>query len=167
MQSWFSSVDTDRSGTISANELALLQFGGRPLGFRTAKKLITVFDKRQMGSVDFPEYASLHQFLNKMQSDFFQADRDRSGFLDPNEIFGALQNAGFQLSLPTVQAICNKFDTTPPGQPKLGLAFENFLQVVAHLAAVRSIFEWNDVQKNGRVTFSYDQMAHVTTHLMD
>jgi len=160
-------VDTDRSGTISAQELASLQFAGRPLGFQTAKKLIKVFDKKYLGSIDFNEYASLHAFLNKMQADFFQADRDRSGFLDANEIFGALQSAGFQLSLPTVQTLCNRFDPAPPGQPKRGLPFENFLQVVAHLAAVRSIFEWNDPQRTGRVNLTYDQVAHITVHLMD
>jgi len=170
MQSWFSYLDTDRSGTITAQELAALQIAGRTLGLPAAKKLIKVFDKNYSGSIDFYEYASLHQFLNKMQTSFFQADRDRSGALDSNEIFGALQSAGFQVSLTTLEAIITKFDPPLPGLPSTGgrsISFEKFVQIVAHLAAVRSIFEWNDTQRTGKVTLSYDQLAHITVHLQD
>jgi Ca2+-binding EF-hand superfamily protein len=162
LQAWFSSVDKDRSGSITANELGTLNFGGKPLGLATAKKLIKVFDKNYSGSIDFAEYASLHGFLLKMQGAFFAADQDRSGFLDYREIYNALVQAGFQLQMPTVQAICQKYDTS-----KKGLSWDQFLQACAHLATARSIFEWNDPQRTGKVTLSYDQLAHVTVHMLD
>eukprot|EP01118_Nematostelium_gracile_P014401 TRINITY_DN559_c0_g1_i2.p1 TRINITY_DN559_c0_g1~~TRINITY_DN559_c0_g1_i2.p1 ORF type:complete len:403 (+),score=169.07 TRINITY_DN559_c0_g1_i2:112-1320(+) len=162
-QAWFQSVDTDHSGNITAQELAGLTLAGKPLGLPAAKKLIKVFDKNYSGSIDFQEYASLHQFLNKMMGAFYQADTDRSGQLEAGEILQALQSAGFQLSLQTVQGVTSKFVT---GTNK-GVNFEQFLQVCAHLATVRSIFEWNDTAKTGKVTLTYDQLSHITVHLMD
>lgn len=163
LQAWFSSVDADRSGSITCNELAQLQFLGKPLGLETAKKLIKVFDKDYSGHIDFNEFCSLHQFINKMQNAFFSSDADRSGYLDSKEIFGAITSAGFQLSYPTVQAICQKYDTLRNGN----ITIESFIQICAHLASVRSIFEWNDTTKTGKATLTYDQLAHITVHLLE
>ena len=49
--SWFRSVDRDNSGSITANELQLLTFGGNPLGLETASKLVAVFDRDRSGSI--------------------------------------------------------------------------------------------------------------------
>jgi len=75
--------------------------------------------------------------------------------------------------LPTVQALVAKFDRarTGNGQDLAGsirrlkpftnplknlgmITFETFLLMAAHLAHVRSIFEWNDPSRTGRVTYS-------------
>jgi len=162
LQTWFQSVDVDRSGTITAVELARLQIGGRLIGMDAAKKLVKVFDKNYSGGIDFQEFASLHQFIMQMQNAFYTSDTDRSGFLDPREIHTALQSAGFQFSFPTVEAICRKYET--PGR---GISLDQFFQVCAHLATVRSIFEWNDPSRIGKITLTYDQLAHITVHLLD
>lgn len=65
-----------------------------------------------------------------MQGAFYAADRDRSGYLDAQEIYNALATAGFLCSLPTVQTISAKY-ATPQGIPLAG-----FLQIVAHLGNV-------------------------------
>jgi Ca2+-binding EF-hand superfamily protein len=162
LQAWFNSVDRDRSGSITATELATLPFGGRQLGIQVATRLIRVFDQNYSGSIDFPEYAALNQFLVKLYNAFCASDQDRSGYLDYREIFNALVGAGFDtLTFETVQAVCQKYDTT-----RRGLNWEQFLLACAHLATVRSIFDWNDKGRTGKVTFSYDQMAMVCTHLI-
>jgi len=161
LQNWFNSVDTDRSGNISANELATMSIMNRPLGIEAARKLIKVFDKDYSGTVDFNEFVSLNRFMNTMQGAFFAADQDRSGFLDYREIFNAMSGAGFQLTYPTIQAVCEKYDVNRSGQ----ISAEAFVNICSQLAAVRSIFEWNDTQRTGKVTLSYDQLAHITIHL--
>jgi len=161
LQNWFSAMDRDRSGTLDVMELATMPFNGRSLGVEPAKKLIKAFDKNYSGKIDFYETAALYQFMNQMQTAFYAADKDRSGFLDSGEIHSALQNGGFQLGLGTVQEVCKKFDK---GQ---GISLENFLLICAHLATVRSIFEWNDPQKTGKITLTYDQLSHITFHLME
>jgi len=184
MQQWFASVDRDRSGSISAPELAGILFNQRPIGMGVANKLIRVFDKDGSGTIDFREYCALHQFLNTMQNAFFSADRDRSGYIDANEMFAAMQAASFQLSLPTIQglplllsslllssllclcrcrplALSHKFSI--PGR---GIDFPNFLFMAAHLAHLRSIFEWNDLDRDGRITLTYDALAHIGTDIL-
>jgi len=161
MQQWFQSVDRDRSGNISAQELAQIQFSGKPLGAAVSTKLIKVFDRDHSGSIDFNEYAVLHKFLTSMQNAFFAADRDRSGTIDPPEILAGLQQAGFSLSMPTVQAYGRKFD--PSGR---GIDFPNFLWMCSHLAHCRSIFEWNDQQRRGQIVLSYDALCHIAADLL-
>jgi len=158
---WFDSVDRDRSGSVSAQELALVQFNGRPLGLGVAQKLIKVFDKDHSGSIDFNEYVALHKFLMTMQTAFFAADQDRSGLIDAREIHTALQQARFSLSLQTVQAITKKFDQTGRG-----IDFPTFLFVTAHLAHIRSIFEWNDTRNLGTVSLNFDAFCHIGTDLL-
>ena len=34
-------------------------------------------------------------------------------------------------------------------------------------AIVRTLFDFNDPQRTGRVSLTYDQLAHITIHLMD
>lgn len=75
----------------------------KPKLCRVANKLIRVFDKDGSGQIEFREYCALHQFLNAMQNAFFAADRDRSGYIDANEMFAAVSGAGFQLSFNTIQ----------------------------------------------------------------
>jgi Ca2+-binding EF-hand superfamily protein len=162
IRAWFDSVDRNRSGSISAMELAMANFGGRPLGFELSNKFIKVFDKDRSGTIEFNEYLGLHQFLTVMTNAFIMGDRDRSGYLDPTEIFTALMAGGFQLSLPTVQALVAKFDRARTGM----ITYETFLLMTAHLAHVRSIFEWNDPSRTGRVTYNYDQLTLVTTDVL-
>jgi len=81
--------------------------------------------------------------------------------LDAREIHTALTGAGFQLSYPTVETVTAKFDTT-----KTGINFQSFLLLCAHLSHIRSIFEWNDTARTGRVNLAYDQLCHIGTDIL-
>ncbi|KAL6074787.1 Proline and glycine rich transmembrane protein [Balamuthia mandrillaris] len=156
IQAWFQSVDTDRSGSITANELATITFNGVPLGYPVAFKLLQVFDQDRSGTIDFYEYASLHKFMSSLQTAFFSADRDRSGRLDAREIHSALATAGFQLSLPAVQALMAKYDKSG-----YGITFQDFMMLCATVAQGRSLFQWRDTQRTGRITLSLDQLLEL------
>ncbi len=88
IQAWFHSVDRDRSGSITANEIAsskdnpptlhvcsitlsrelmpcnssiyLVTFNGVPLGFDVATKLVKVFDRDGNRSIGILTLLSLH-----------------------------------------------------------------------------------------------------------
>jgi len=92
---------------------------------------------------------------------FTAADRDRSGFIDAQEIQTAMTGAGFQLSLATIQALTQKFST--PGR---GVDISNFIFICAHLGHLRSIFEWNDSDRDGKVTMTYDALTHIGTEIL-
>jgi len=150
---WFQAVDKDGGGTITADELQNLSFGGEPLGFEIALKLVKVFDKSRSGDIDMREYITLHKFIQAMTQSFMAADTDRSGSLDAQEIHGALQSAGFQLSFPSVQSMFNKVSRT--GQP---ISFHKFLELAANIALVRSQFEWRDTARQGRILVTLDDL---------
>lgn len=150
-------VDRDRSGSISADELQGLAFGGRPLGYDSAVKIIKVFDRDYSGTIDFYEYASLHKFITSMQQSFVQADTDRNGVLDSREIAYALQVAGFSLSPRAVQALYHRHDK---GRNQ-GVSFPMFLDIAADIALLKTQFEWLDTDRDGLVTVNLDQLIQM------
>jgi len=160
-QQMFQQADRDRSGAISFNELSAMPFCGRTIGLPNAKILMRVFDKDRSGTIDFQEFATLYQFLNSMATAFQQADTDKSGYLDPREIWSAVSGAGFQVTQQTIQEICAGFPIMGSNIRGAGVSFDQFISICSRLAAIRSIFEWNDVQRTGRVTFNLDQLSQI------
>jgi Ca2+-binding EF-hand superfamily protein len=158
---WFYSVDHDRSGSISGTELAGIQFNGTPIGPQVGFKLIKVFDRDNSGTIDLREYSILHKFLTLMQNAFMSNDQGRQGKLQPQQIFTAIQSSGFQVSLPTIQAMAKKFDPT-----NTGITFSTYLWICSHLAHARSIFEWNDRARTGNINLTYDALAHIATEIL-
>jgi len=156
LQQWFQSVDRDRSGTITANELAMITFNGAPLGIQVAFKMMQVFDRDRSGNISFHEYAALHKFLLSLQNAFFAGDSDRSGRLDCREIHTALGVAGFQLSFQTVQALYSHYDKTG-----YGIMFSDFLMLCSTVAMGRSLFEQRDPRRSGQLTLSLDQLLEI------
>eukprot|EP01120_Amphizonella_sp_Union-15-10_P002145 TRINITY_DN1229_c0_g1_i1.p1 TRINITY_DN1229_c0_g1~~TRINITY_DN1229_c0_g1_i1.p1 ORF type:complete len:219 (-),score=46.08 TRINITY_DN1229_c0_g1_i1:71-727(-) len=158
---WFDSVDKDRSGSITAEELSSHQLFSRPLGMDVARKLIKVFDQDKSGTIDFIEYASLHNFMMQMLDAFFKSDVDKNGILDANEIQSAIKAGGFELSLSTVQFLVKKFD-----KKQEGVDFGSFLMLTAHLAHLRSLFWWNDRDGDGKLVLNLDQLSHLCTEML-
>eukprot|EP01089_Gocevia_fonbrunei_P009257 TRINITY_DN2135_c0_g2_i3.p1 TRINITY_DN2135_c0_g2~~TRINITY_DN2135_c0_g2_i3.p1 ORF type:complete len:228 (+),score=62.52 TRINITY_DN2135_c0_g2_i3:50-685(+) len=160
IQAWFNGVDRDRSGSITAQEIAGITFNGQALGLDVATKLVKIFDKDHSNSVDFYEYASLHKFLTGLQQAFFAGDRDRSGRLDANEIHVALGQVGFgNVSLPVVKSMTARY--VQPGFGPTGLTFHDFLLVVATIAQTRSLFEWRDTSRSGKLTVTLEQLLEI------
>ena len=140
VRQWFLSVDRDRSGTISEEELGLFQGPGmeRPLGQVLALKMIRIFDKDRTSSIELTEFVLVHRFLGAMWQSFATADKDRSRALDPREIHEALASAGFTMLQPhAVQALFRKYDVSRRGQ----IDFNAFLGMAADIALIRTKFE--------------------------
>jgi len=152
LQRWFASVDTDRSGNISSRELALVTFGGIPLGEENARKLIKIFDKDRSYSIDFREYTALHQYILAMQQQFMNADRDRSGFLSFQEVTLVCQQAGFSISPVAMNLLFQKYC-----RDARGLSFGQYLGMCGEMGGIRSKFEWADPRRTGMVTLNFSQ----------
>lgn len=154
---WFQSADRDRSGQVSLQEVSACPFGGTPLGVEAGRKLMRVFDSNRSGQIDFYEFSTLWKFVSILFGSFQQADRDRSGSLNGQEIFQALQVAQIeQLSQPTVLELFRSYNKTSAQ----GLRFPEFIEMAAHIIAIKSGFmEINMQQGNrGAVQVNLDQV---------
>jgi len=162
LRTWFQKVDTDRSGTIEAEELQQVAFDNVPLGIVVAQKLVQVFDRDRNGRIDFDEYASMHKFLSHMRAAFLMADTDHSGRIEAPEILNALNGAGWTfLTMPTITELMRKFDKT-----RKGLDWREFLLMLSHIANVHSVFSWNDSYRRGTISLNEDQLLHISAYLI-
>jgi len=163
LRQWFLNVDTDRSGFVDSNELQNIKFDGKPIGLQVAGKLVSVFDQHRRGSVDFSQYITMHKFIEHMRKAFTTADADRSGRIESKEIHSALQQSSFAyVSQSTIDELLKTFD-----KQRRGLDWLEFLLMTAHLAHCRSVFEWNDKEKQGQVKFNIDEFTQITAYLFN
>merc|ERR1712125_71737 len=145
---------------MHAQELQKVTFGGFPLTLDIAIKLVKVFDKDRSGTIDFVEYASMHQFITLMQKSFTQADRDRNGSLDAHEIHAALQSSGFTIGFGPTQLFFNKVSCG-----SRAINFPQFLQMGADIALLKSKFEWSDSDRDGVIHVNFTQLLEICADL--
>lgn len=88
MQSWFNTVDKDRSGQINAKELqaALVNGQGKNFSDQACNLMIGMFDKTKKGTIDVNEFQQLYTYINQWLSVFRTYDRDQSGSIEENEL---------------------------------------------------------------------------------
>lgn len=120
-------------------------FAGRTLGSSAASQLIKLFDRKGSQTIDFHEYAALHSFMDKMNTAFYKADSNSSGYLNENETNQAMNQAGFFVVPQIIQMYYNKYNL---GQ---GLNFIRFMQAVADIALIKTKFEVLDTDKDGKL----------------
>ncbi|KAI0774929.1 hypothetical protein BD413DRAFT_537763 [Trametes elegans] len=113
--SWFSAVDTDRSGHISVHELqkALINGDWTPFDLDTVKLLMTIFDTDRSGTIGFNEFAGLWKYIKDWQNVYRHFDRDQSGSIDTAELQDALRQFGYNLSPPLLQLVERKYGESP------------------------------------------------------
>merc|ERR1712100_178008 len=138
-------VDKDRSGTITASELATMQFAGKKLSLSTAKMLLAVFDTDRSGNIGFFEYCALHKFITQL-----------------HQLFSGMGQSGFQFSQQTVQQVFNRFEKKGFAQRTSGLDFETFMQMSAYLSQVRSLFYAHDQDRDGWIRINLETLVQMS-----
>merc|ERR1712137_1508829 len=165
MKGWFAAVDKDRSGTITASELASMQFGGKKISLKTAKMLLAVFDTDFSGRIGFFEYCALHKFITQLQHAFYSHDTDRSGKLEIREVhqvFTTMAQGGFQFSQNTIQQVYKRFEVKGFANRTGGLDFETFLQMSAYLNQVRATFAAHDTDRDGWIRINLETLVQMS-----
>lgn len=74
-------VDKDGSGAISDEELqqALSNGSWTPFNPHTVRLMISMFDKKNTGTITFEEFGALWKYVTDWQTCFRSFDRDNSG----------------------------------------------------------------------------------------
>ncbi|KAF5322497.1 hypothetical protein D9619_002197 [Psilocybe cf. subviscida] len=108
---WFTTVDHDGSGAITAVELerALTNGDWTPFDLDTVKMLMSIFDTDRTGTIGFNEFAGLWKYVKDWQNVFRHFDRDRSGTIDGGELRDALGQFGYNLSPPLLDLVQKKY----------------------------------------------------------
>ena len=148
-------IDADNSGIISPTELQrALGSHGLLFSLQTISFLIKQHSTRGTGTLDFSEYQSLNNFLNKTQSDFGKFDVNNDGKLGKAEVFKALTAAGFgDCDSIAIEEACKSFD--PSRDNKIGAP--EYMALVLFLTSARKVFEQFDVGKTNSVTLDMNQ----------
>ncbi|XP_014294431.1 programmed cell death protein 6 [Halyomorpha halys] len=151
----FESVDRDRSGHISAEELqqALSNGTWKPFNPETCRLMIGMFDKGNTGTISFHDFGALWRYVNDWQSCFRSFDRDGSGNIDGSELNTALISFGYRLAQPTVNIMLQKFDRLGKGT----IYFDDFIQCCIILHTLTEAFRQQDTDQDGVITLHYEQ----------
>ncbi|KAG5643198.1 hypothetical protein DXG03_001358 [Asterophora parasitica] len=158
--SWFSTVDTDRSGAITAVELerALVNGDWTPFDLDTVKLLMTIFDTDRSGTIGFNE---------DWQNVFKHFDRDRSGSIDGGELRDALGQFGYNLSPPLLDLVQRKYASTVAsrGGPPPGISFDRFVRACVVVKQLSEAFGKLDTDRDGWIQINYDQFMQTVLSL--
>lgn len=158
---WFCSVDTDRSGQISVQELQrALSQAGLTFSLALCAQMIRLHDRDFSRTINFQEFQQLHQFITITQQAFYHYDRDRSNSLTRDEVYNALQQAGFHLDRPAFEQLFKTFD--PDGNQQLSMA--EFMAMTVFLQSCSLTFQAFDPQRIGKVTLDFSQFIYAASN---
>jgi Ca2+-binding EF-hand superfamily protein len=152
---WFVSVDMDRSGKISAQELQTA-LGNAPwarFSAETCRIMIGMFDRDRTGTIELHEFQALWNYIGQWRAIFDQFDRDRSGAIDGSELNTMLTQMGYRLSPQFIQCLLYRYDP----QRKQSLQFDGFVQSCVLLKTLTDAFRQKDTQMRGAIQISYEE----------
>ncbi|EJF60685.1 EF-hand [Dichomitus squalens LYAD-421 SS1] len=170
--SWFSAVDTDRSGHITVHELqkALINGDWSPFDLDTVKLLMSIFDTDRSGTIGFNEFSGLWKYIKDWQNVYRHFDRDQSGSIDANELRQALHQFGYSLSPQLLHLVEAKYGTGPSHGPHGapsggGITFDRFVRACVVIKQISESFQRLDTDRDGWVQVNYEQFMHTVLSL--
>jgi Ca2+-binding EF-hand superfamily protein len=162
---WFSSVDEDRSGSITATELqtALINGDWSQFDLDTVKMLMSIFDTDRNGTINFTEFAGLWRYVVDWQNVFRHFDTDRSGTIEGRELAEALRSFGYTLSPQLLNLVEQKYSSRPtPGYgPPPGITFDRFVRACVVVKTLTEAFQRADTDRDGWIYINYEQFMQI------
>lgn len=155
LRATFERVDRDRSGEITANELqqALSNGTWKPFNTETVRLMIGMFDRDRSGSINFPEFCQLWNYITQWLNCFRSFDRDNSNSIDFYELKSALTTFGYRLSDQFFSVLMKRYDREGKGC----IIFDDFIQLCVQLQMLTNAFRHHDTDLDGWVNMSYEQ----------
>jgi len=150
---WFNSVDTDRSGAISAQELqrALVNGNWSHFSEEACRMMIEMFDRKRAGTINITEFSELFKYINQWKATFEGIDRDRSGYIEFNELTQAFQQMGYRFTPTFVQNLLAKYDCRTRR-----LTLDNFIVACVQIKRLTDGFRSRDRAMQGQATMQYE-----------
>ncbi|KAJ7343071.1 hypothetical protein DFH08DRAFT_1011722 [Mycena albidolilacea] len=167
---WFSSIDANGSGEITADELQSALVNGDMTRFdiRTVRTLMTLFDMDDSGTIDFNEFAGLWTFIQNWKKVFDLFDRDRSGMIDKEELRKVLL-AQFRRDFSSNlldQLLCKYAFNTAESDAPAGFSLDSFLRAVVFVKQLGEEFQQIGPDGNGLIRIKCDKFMEMALHLL-
>jgi len=97
----------------------------------------------------------------QMRYGFEMVDKDRSGFLNFQEVHMALTQSGYCVGFQALQQLMTTFDRKKLGQ----LSMDDYIELSVFLGVSRNVFQFNDMYKTGQITLNFEQFLRVSAQL--
>ncbi|CAA0827732.1 Unknown protein [Striga hermonthica] len=160
LREWFDRVDSQKTGSITANQLkSAFAAGNLQFPISVVQQIVRMYDFDRNGTMSFEEFVELNKFLLKVQQAFSGLERGRR-FLVLDEAYEALVNIGFSLDSPAFYTACEKFDQSGNGKLKL----DDFISLCIFVQSARNLFNSFDTSRQGRVTLDFNQFVYCTSN---
>lgn len=160
--SFFTAIDTDRSGFLDAKELQkALAMGNLNFGLTDIDQMVRAFDVKGSRNLNIQEFCKLHEFLGSVTLSFNYFDSNKSQALNLDSVVKALQHAGFTMDPPVVQAMFKKHDPNNSNT----LSLDEFIRLCLFLQSCVRTFGAFDAQRTGRVTLDFNQFVYAASHI--
>ncbi|KAG8738934.1 hypothetical protein FRC10_006320 [Ceratobasidium sp. 414] len=147
---WFNSVDSDRSGSISAPELQQALFNGdwSPFDLDTVKMLITMFDTDRSGCIGFNEFSGLWRYIRDWQNFWTWFNANMVSTFRVSSLLSMLTNTDAKASAPI------------PGGPPPSITFDRFVRACVVITSLVETFRRMDTDRDGLVQINCDAFVH-------
>ncbi|CAM6066483.1 unnamed protein product [Sphagnum tenellum] len=166
LRMWFESVDEDKSGSINSLELQrALEVGNLKFPKSIVDQMIRMYDADQNGVMSFEGNTDSFLVINiKLVFHNVRISHlglwDR-GFLALNEVYQALQQAGFTLDEPSFYTACQSFDPNRLGKFKL----DDYISMCIFLQSAKNLFGAFDTSRIGHITLDFNQFVYCAANL--
>lgn len=172
----FTSVDVNRSGTISARELglALTNFDNTKFHDSTIELMIKLFGPHgdvisgPLKLLNFDQFVALWKYLSAYKKLFVQADTDRLGDITFGEFQNILDQIGYKLNIDLVLNIFQKFSFKHRnGTVAVGkLKFDMFIELLVYMRKLTDVFKKYDTDLKGVATISFSDFLFELNNLI-
>jgi len=151
---WFRAVDTDRSGSINAQELQSALSNGDWTHFseESCRIMVSLYDKNGSGCVDINEFQDLFRSMTQWQELFQRYDKDRSGSIEKEDLGHLFQDMGYRFSPMFVEKLINKY-----AQKTKRLNLDNFIVISVQVRQLTDGFRTRDRERQARATFQFEE----------
>jgi len=152
MWKWFTSVDVDGNGRITALELQQALRNGNHTTFEisTIEMLMRLFDSDRSGTITFQEFQGIYKYVQDWAGVFGQVDRNKSGTIDLQELQDGLRQFGYNLSQHVVQSLIQRY------APDHQVTLDRFMRICV---VVKSLHDYVQprVDRDGLIHLNYEQ----------
>lgn len=157
---WFTAVDTDKSGKITAQELqqALVNGNWTKFSEEACRMMIAMFDRDGNGTIDVIEFQGIWNYIQQWKAVFEKYDHNRTGSIESEELHRAFQEMGYRVSSQFVTNLIAKFDY----KARRSLTLDNFIVASVQLRLLTDAFRSRDDKMAGVINISYEDFLTVS-----